>query len=53
MPTNNTELLMNIADAGSMESAVRGTPDPDIVALEEQLRSAQLSGDVRALDLAH
>lgn len=33
-----------------MESAVRGAPDPEIVALEEALRSAQLSADVSALD---
>lgn len=35
----------------SMEGAVRGAPDPEIVALEEQLRSAQLSADVSALNL--
>ena len=40
-----------MTDISSMEGAVRGAPDPEIVALEEQLRSAQLSADVSALDL--
>ncbi|MGI8496489.1 MAG: nuclear transport factor 2 family protein [Gemmatimonadaceae bacterium] len=34
-----------------MEGAVRGASAPEIVALEEQLRSAQLSADVSVLDL--
>ena len=42
---------MRVTDIGSMASAVRGAADPEIVALEEQLRSAQLSADVSALDL--
>lgn len=41
---------MNLADSSSMEGAVRGAPDPEIVALEERFRSAQLGADVRALD---
>jgi ketosteroid isomerase-like protein len=41
---------MNI-DSSSMESAVRGAYDPEIVALEERLRTAQLSADANALDL--
>ncbi len=43
--------FMRMTDTGSMEDAVRGASDPEIVALEEQLRSAQLSADVSALDL--
>ncbi|MEO7713326.1 MAG: nuclear transport factor 2 family protein [Gemmatimonadaceae bacterium] len=42
---------MRTTDTSSMEDAVRGAPDPEIVALEEQLRSAQLAADVGALDL--
>ena len=42
---------MRVTDIGSMASAVRGAADPEIVALEELLRSAQLSADVSALDL--
>ncbi len=34
-----------------MEGAIRGSSDPEIIALEEQLRSAQLSADVSALEL--
>jgi ketosteroid isomerase-like protein len=34
-----------------MEAAVRGTADPEIVALEARLRTAQLNADVDALDL--
>jgi ketosteroid isomerase-like protein len=41
---------MNDADAGRMALAMRGSPDPEIVALEEQLRVAQLSADVDTLD---
>lgn len=41
---------MTLADTTSMESTVRGAPDPEIVALEEELRAAQLSADVGALD---
>jgi len=33
-----------------MEAVVRGAPDPEIVALEAQLRAAQLDADVAALD---
>ena len=33
-----------------MEQALRGDPDPEIVALEERIRSAQLAADVGALD---
>ena len=33
-----------------MEHALRGDPDPEIVALEERIRSAQLAADVGALD---
>lgn len=33
-----------------MKDVLRGAPDPEIVALEEQLRSAQLAADVTALD---
>lgn len=41
---------MSIAEIGSMERALRGAPDREIVALEEELRAAQLAADVRALD---
>ena len=34
-----------------MEAAVRGTADAEIVALEAQIRAAQLNADVDALDL--
>jgi ketosteroid isomerase-like protein len=33
-----------------MNRVLRGSPDPEIVALEEQLRAAQLAADVDALD---
>ncbi|MEP6493517.1 MAG: nuclear transport factor 2 family protein [bacterium] len=42
---------MSIVDPNPMERALRGAPDPEIVALEARLRSAQLSADIRALDL--
>lgn len=38
----------NLTD--SMLAILRGDPDPEIVALEVRLRSAQLAADVRALD---
>ena len=34
-----------------MEAVVRGTADPEIVALEARIRMAQLNADVDALDL--
>ncbi|HEU4562542.1 MAG TPA: nuclear transport factor 2 family protein [Longimicrobium sp.] len=33
-----------------MQAALLGAPDPEIVALEERLRAAQLAADVEALD---
>ncbi|MES2521822.1 MAG: nuclear transport factor 2 family protein [Gemmatimonadota bacterium] len=35
----------------ALRDVQQGDPDPEMVALEAQLRSAQLAGDVRALDL--
>jgi hypothetical protein len=43
-------MRVSVADTGSMKRAVRGAPDPEIVALEAQLRSAQLAADVGVLD---
>ena len=42
--------MTNNADPRGMARALRGAPDPEIVALEEQLRVAQLAADVGALD---
>lgn len=39
-----------MTDTSSMERALRGNPDPEIVALEERIRSAQLAADGGALD---
>ena len=39
------------AGPNDMAAALRGTADPEIVALEERIRAAQLSADVDALDL--
>lgn len=36
--------------ADPMSTALRGAPDPEIVALERRLRQAQLDADVQALD---
>lgn len=38
------------ADLSSIDAALVGEADPDIVALEAQLREAQLSADVTTLD---
>ena len=37
-------------DATTIESVLSGAADPEIAALEEQLRAAQLNADVVALD---
>ena len=41
---------MSSPDIGIIESVLIGTPDPEIVAMEAEIRKAQLSADVRALD---
>jgi len=41
---------MSHADVAIMEVALIGDPDPEIVAIEAQLRSAQLSADTNTLD---
>ena len=41
---------MSIADTAALKAVVRGTADPEIVALEAQIRAAQLNADVAALD---
>lgn len=41
---------MNAPDPTPMQAALLGAPDPEIVALEERLRAAQLAADVEALD---
>jgi ketosteroid isomerase-like protein len=38
------------AEIGVMESILIGAPDPEIIALEERLRAAQLDADGQALD---
>jgi ketosteroid isomerase-like protein len=37
-------------DAGPLDDALVGAPDPEIVELEARLRAAQLAADVAALD---
>lgn len=41
---------MSIGDATTIESVLSGAADPEIAALEVQLRAAQLNADVIALD---
>jgi ketosteroid isomerase-like protein len=41
---------MNVPDPAGMDAVLVGAPDPEIVALEERLRAAQLAADVPALD---
>ena len=41
---------MNSADVTSIEAALVGAADPEIVALEARIRTAQLDADVAALD---
>src|SRR5262249_44085759 len=41
---------MRDADAAAMEAAVVGASDPEVVALEAELRIAQLAADVAALN---
>ncbi|MGI8400906.1 MAG: nuclear transport factor 2 family protein [Gemmatimonadaceae bacterium] len=41
---------MSIGDATTIESVLSGAADPEIAALEGQLRAAQLNADVVALD---
>jgi ketosteroid isomerase-like protein len=41
---------MRAADSSFLANVLKGAPDDEIVALESQLRAAQLSGDVSALD---
>jgi ketosteroid isomerase-like protein len=41
---------MTGVDLSIMQAAVRGTDNPEIVALEAQIRAAQLTADVGALD---
>lgn len=41
---------MRDVDMTAMQAALVGAPDPEIVALEAQLRAAQLAADVAALD---
>lgn len=50
-PLGSLIVVMSTADITSMESALRDAPDPEIVALEALLRSAQLAADVNVLDL--
>jgi hypothetical protein len=38
-------------DAGPLDAALVGAPDPEIVELEARLRAAQLAVDVAALDV--
>ncbi|HYN99208.1 MAG TPA: hypothetical protein VEU28_06000, partial [Actinomycetota bacterium] len=38
------------ADAAGLQAVLIGPDDPEIIALEAGLRSAQLAGDVDALD---
>jgi ketosteroid isomerase-like protein len=38
------------SDVAELEAVLVGSPDPEIVALEAQLRAAQLAADVPALD---
>jgi hypothetical protein len=41
---------MSHIDVAIMEAALIGDPDSEIIAVEAQLRSAQLAGDTEALD---
>jgi ketosteroid isomerase-like protein len=41
--------FVNAGDTAPMEAALVGAPDPEIVALESQLRAAQLAADVAVL----
>lgn len=41
---------MSIPDLASMQAALVGAADPEIVALEARIRAAQMSGDVDTLD---
>ncbi|MEO8561730.1 MAG: nuclear transport factor 2 family protein [bacterium] len=41
---------MSASDVAAMASVLVGSPDPEIVALEAELRAAQLNADVAVLD---
>lgn len=41
---------MVLPDVAELEAVLAGSPDPQMVALEAELRAAQLAGDVPALD---
>jgi len=41
---------MVFPDVAELEAVLAGSPDPQMVALEAELRAAQLAGDVPALD---